>query len=171
MGQDRQRRIALCLSHRLDRDGQHGRVEGRFLIQDEPANPGCQRLRNPHAGEVINGWFLQDLVAPAFYRRHTPEKSLWAYPDVLAYHRRLPVGLETALAMVRTLARVERGLVRLREAEGFVHDHIAFLFFRLARVFEAKVVVPADAGGLTPWTFIEMNPDDLADQIRRWQVE
>jgi len=170
MGQDRQRRIALCLSHRLDRDGQHGRVEGRFLIQDEPANPGCQRLRNPHAGEVINGWFLQDLMAPAYYRRDTTEKSLWAYPNVLAYHRRLPVGLETAVAMVRTLARVERGLARLREAEGYINDHIAFLF-RLARIFEAKVVVTADTGAQTPISFIELTPDDLADQIRRWQAE
>jgi hypothetical protein len=170
MGQDRQRRIALCLSHRLDRDGQHGRVEGRFLIQDEPANPGCQGYRNPHAGEVINGWFLQDLVVPASYRRDTPEKTLWAYPDVLVYRRRLPVGLETAKEIVRTLAKVERGLARLREAEGFIHDHIAFLF-RLAGIFAAKVVVPADAGALTPWSFIEMTPDDLADQIRRWQAE
>jgi len=170
MDQDRQRRIALCITHRLDRDGQHGRILGHFLIQDEPAKPGFQGFRNPHAGEVIDGWFLQDLVAPAFYRRHTLEKSLWAYPDVLVYHRRLPVGLETAVAMVRTLARVERGLARLREAEGFIHDHIAFLF-RLAGIFAAKMVVPADAGALTPWSFIEMNPDDLADRIRRWQVE
>jgi len=170
MDQDRQRRIALCITHRLDRDGQHGRVEAHFLIQDEPVKPGFQGFRNPHAGEVINGWFLQDLVVPAFYRRDTTEKTLWAFPDVLVYRRRLPVGLETAVAMVRTLARVERGLARLREAEGYINDHIAFLL-RLARVFEAKVVVPADAGALTPFSFIEITHDDLADQIRRCQAE
>jgi len=170
MGQDRQRRIALCLSHRLDRDGQHGRVEGRFLIQDEPANPGCQGLRNPHAGEVINGWFLQDLVVPAYYRRDLAEKSLRAYPDVLVYRRRLPVGLETAVAMVRTLARVERGLARLRERDGYINAHVD-LIYRLVELLQAKVVIFAESGALTPWSFIEMTPDDLADRIRRWQAE
>jgi hypothetical protein len=170
MDRARQHTIALCITHRLDRDGQHGRVEGRFLVQDEPANPGFQGLRNPHAGEVLDGWFLQDLVAPAFYRRDPAEKTLWAYPDVLVYRRRLPVGLETAVAMVRTLARVERGLTRLREAEGYISDYIAFLF-RLARIFGAKVVVPADAGALTPWSFREVDPDDLSDQISRLQAE
>jgi len=170
MDQDRQRRIALCLSHRLDRDGQNGLVEGRFLVQVESLHHGCQGYHHPHAGEVINGWFLQDLVVPAYYRRDTPEKTLWAYPDILVYRRRLPVGLQTSVAILRTLARAERGLARLREAEGYINDHIAFLF-RLARIFEAKVVVPADAGALTPWSFIEMTPDDLADRIRRWQAE
>ena len=170
MGQDRQRTIAICITHRLDRDGQYGRVEGRFLVQVESVIPPRPEFRNPHAGEVVNGWYLQDLVAPAFYRRDTAEKSLLIYPDVLVFRRRLPVGKDVALAMFRTLARAERGLRRLREAEGFIDNHIALLL-RLLQIFEAKVIVPAEFGPLSPFPFIEVTPDDLSDQIHRWQAE
>jgi len=168
MGQNLQPTIALCIMHRVDRDGQHGRVEGHFLIQVESVIPPCPEFRNPHAGEVINGWFLQDLVVPAFYRRDTSEKSLMIYPDVLVYRRRLVVGPEVALAMVRTLARAERGLRKLREDDGFTESHVAFLF-RLARIFQAKVIITADFGALSPFPFIETTPDNLLDQIHRWQ--
>jgi hypothetical protein len=168
MGQDWQHTLALCITHRLDRDGQHGRVEGHFLVQVESVIPPSPEFRNPHAGEVVNGWYLQDLVAPAFYRRDTAEKSLLIYPDVLVFRRRLPVGKDVALAMFRTLARAERGLRRLREANGFIENQVALLF-RLSNIFQAKVIITADFGALSPFPFIEVTPDDLSDQIHRWQ--
>jgi hypothetical protein len=72
--------------------------------------------------------------------------------------------------MVRTLARTERGLRRLRETEGFIDNHVALLF-RLSDIFHAKVIITADFGALSPFPFIEVTPGDLSDQIHRWRAE
>ena len=163
------RSIVLCLTHRVDRDGQHGRLEGRFLVQVEAADAAYPWPRNPRAGEVIDGFFLQDLLTPAFYLRDDAQKSPWVYPEVLQYCRKLPVGYETALAMVRTLAKVQRGLVRMRDADGYLDDYVEVIY-RLAQIFDAKVILATkSADGLTLSAFHVVTPEALQRQINAWQ--
>jgi len=165
------RRPLLVVSHRVDPDGVHGRIEARFLVTCQPEEasiPGLGDLGE----EVGSGPFFQDLTSIAFYVRKSTDKALccW-YPDFVSYHRKLPVGSAIAQAMVTTFKRVESGLRRLREAEGYVNCHADFLI-RLARIFGAKVVIPAgDIEGPSAVSYVEVTSVGLHAQIQSWQAE
>ena len=161
--------IFLCLQHGIDRDGEHGRVEGRFLVQAEAGTEPRPRLRYPR-DETFGGFFLMDLLVSAKYPRHAPGAMLLLY-DPLVYRRRLPIDQPTAQAMAQTLNKAQKGLAKLREAEGWCDDYVSFVF-RLGRVLFAKVVViPDNNTSLDSSSYVEVTQESLLAQIERWQAE
>jgi len=142
-------------------------VEGRFLVQAEAGTESSPRLRYPR-DETFGGFFLMDLLISARYPRHAPGAKLLLY-DPLVYRRRLPINQPTAQAMAQTLNKAQKGLAKIREAEGWCDDFVSFVF-RLGRVLFAKVVViPENNTSLDSSSYMEVTPDTLWAQIRWWQ--
>ena len=161
--------IFFCLHHDLDHDGEHGRVEGRFLVPAEAGTEPCPRLRYAR-NEVTKGFFLMDLRVSARYPRHVAGAELLLY-DPLVYRLRRTVDLPLARAMTLTLAKAQKGLAKIRVAEGWCDDFATFIF-RLGRVFGAKVVIfPDDNITLDTSSYVEVTPESLLAQIERWQAE
>ena len=161
--------IFFCLQHGLDRDGEHGRVEGRFLVQAQAGTNSSPCLRYPR-DEVIKGFFLMDLRVSARYPRQAGGKKLSLY-DPLVYRRRLPVDQATAQAMAKTLTKAQKGLAKIQETEGWCDDFVTFIF-RLGRVFGATVVViPDDSTSLESSSYVAVTPETLWAQIHCWQEQ
>lgn len=160
------RPVFICLHFKVARDGGHG-LEGVFMVKNDPMEDSCSGLRYAR-GESIHGLYLQDLRITAYARPGAGGGKL-VLQDV-AYRRKLPVDLQTATAMAKTLGKIEKGLRALREAEGWVDDFVPFVF-RVALVTGASVVTLAEDDHSPHNTYRELAPDSLSAQIRCWQAE
>ena len=163
--------LFINVVHKIDQDREYGRFESIFLVREEPATCEDTGLRNPSGGRTFglglyNGLFLDDLTLSALYRRATAEKRLTFMLDAMAYRRPFSVNERTAMAMAKTLRKLDKGLKTLRETDGWIDDYCSFVF-RIAKLTGAKVIWPEfDSGWLTTTRFTEFaSPAELQAHV------
>ena len=160
--------ILLCLLPRQGEGAKAG-LEIVFLVKTGDRNGQFSGVRNPR-DRVVNGFYLMGLGGSWGFRP-TGDLLQPSARDPLFFRLRLPTRRLTQQRRATTLAKIQQGLAELREAEGWCHDSVTYLF-RVAKIVGAQVVVIiGDHSTLDRATFVAMTPDTLRAQVKCWQAE
>jgi hypothetical protein len=160
--------ILLCVVPHLSGDAKPG-LDIVFLVKTGERNGQFSGVRNPR-DRVVNGFYLMGLGGSWGFRP-TGDLIQPSSRDPLFYRLRLPARRLTQQRRAMSLAKIQEGLAKQREAMGWCHDSVTYLF-RVAKILGAQVVViNGDHAALDRATFVTMTPDSLRAKIRCWQVE